>query len=642
MGVGKGAGLTATSGAGSARKVRLTTAQAIVRYLALQYSTRDGRRERLVPAMLGIFGHGNVAGLGQALDEFKSELPFIQGRNEQSLVHIAAGFAKAKLRRSTLAVTSSIGPGATNMVTGAALATINRLPVLLFPGDTYATRRQGPVLQQLEYSLAGDVSVNDCFRPVARYFDRIQRPEQILTALPEAMRVLTSPVEAGAVVIALPQDIQTVAYDYPVEFFEERDWPIYRQPPGPEQVAGVAEMLAAAQRPLIIAGGGVMYSQAQAALAAFAEELGIPVVETFAGKGAVEKDAWWGMGGLGLEGNPAANTLAGEADLVLHVGTRLTDFATASQSIFGNPEVAFASINVVDHDARKQGATPILADARLALEALLAAARQAAARPQKTWADRVRSVKADWTPVKTQALEATAELPMTQGQLIGVLNDWARAGDTVVAAAGGPPGDLLKVWDGTGGRHCHLEFGYSCMGYEIPASLGVRLAQPDGEVVAYIGDGTFLMQPTELTTAVQEGLKVVVVISDNHGFQAIRRLQMWRTGKHFANEFRHRMAALGEGELEGDYLSLDLAAVARGLGATAWSVETTEDLKDALDKARGTPGPTVIVVPTAPHENLPAAGVWWDVAPAEVSQQPWVAEKRSEYEGDLDRQRWYG
>lgn len=622
--------------------IRLTTAQAIVHFLGRQYTNSDGHRQRLVPAMLGIFGHGNVTGLGQALDEYKGELPFIQGRNEQSLVHIASGFAKAKLRKATLAVTSSIGPGATNMVTGAALATIDRLPVLLFPGDTYATRRQGPVLQQLEYTLAGDVSVNDCFRPVARYFDRVERPEQLLTALPEAMRVLTSPVEAGAVVIALPQDIQTVVYDYPTAFFAEREWPIFRQPPAADQVEAVARLLAAAEKPLIIAGGGVIYSEATAALAALAEEFGIPVVETFAGKGAVEHEAWWGVGGLGLEGNPAANSIANEADFVLHIGTRLTDFATASQSVFGNPNVVFASLNVVDRDARKQGATPILADARLGLKELVAAARKAGAHGHAEWEKRVRAEKSAWLPLREQALKASDQQPMTQGQLIGVLNAWVREGDTVVAAAGGPPGDLLKVWDATAGRRCHLEFGYSCMGYEVPATLGVRLAQPEGDVVAYIGDGTFLMQPTELATAIQEGLKITVVISDNHGFQAIRRLQMWRTGKHFGNEFRHRTGSLEKGELEGDYLKLDLAGVARGLGATAWEVNTTQELREALDRTRQTPGPSVIVVPTAPHENLPGAGVWWDVAPAEVSEQPGVAEKREEYERDLGRQRWFG
>jgi 3D-(3,5/4)-trihydroxycyclohexane-1,2-dione acylhydrolase (decyclizing) len=620
--------------------VRVTTAQAIVRYLAAQTSVRDGRRQRLIPAMLGIFGHGNVAGMGQALDEYQAELPFIQGRNEQSLVHIAAGYAKANRRSAALAVTSSIGPGAANMVTGAALATINRLPVLLFAGDTYATRRQGPVLQQLEHATEGDLSVNDCFRPVARFFDRITRPEQLLTALPEAMRVLTSPVEAGAVVIALPQDVQTEAYDFPAGFFTPREWSIDRPAPHPDAVAAVAELIAAAEQPLIIAGGGVLYSEAEAELAAFADQVGIPVVETFAGKGAVQQDVWWGMGSVGLEGNPAANALAREADLVVHVGTRLTDFTTGSQSVFANPDVRFASINVVDRDARKQGATPLLADAKLALAALREATR--GLEPCAEWGERARGEKQAWRPIREQALAPTGDAPMSQGELIGVLNDSARPGDTVIAAAGGPPGDLNKVWDATGERHCHLEFGFSCMGYELPATLGVRLAQPEGEVTALIGDGTFLMQPTELATAAQEGLKVTTVISDNHGFQVIRRLQMHASGHHYGNEMRYRVGGLGEGPLEGDYVQLDLASIARGLGATVYEAATPDEVREALARSRSDSGPVVIVVPTAPHVNLPPSGVWWDVQPAQVSGQPWVEDKRREYALGRASQRWHG
>ncbi|MGH3320905.1 MAG: 3D-(3,5/4)-trihydroxycyclohexane-1,2-dione acylhydrolase (decyclizing) [Streptosporangiaceae bacterium] len=629
--------------------VRLTTAQAVARYLARQHSVFDvfdgpgGRRgQRLVPHMLGIFGHGNVAGLGQALDEYRDDLPYIQGRNEQGLVHMAAAYAKASLRRSALAVTSSIGPGSTNMVTGAALATLNRLPVLLFPSDTYATRRQGPVLQQLEHPTLGDVSVNDCFRPVARYFDRITRPEQLLTALPEAMRVLTSPVEAGAVVIALPQDIQSVAHDFPDAFFAEHEWPILRVYPQPDQVGAVARMLAEAERPLVIAGGGVHYADASGELEAFADEYGLPVAETFGGKGTVRRDAWWGMGGLGLEGTPAANELAAEADLVLHIGTRLTDFATASQSLFANPRVRFASINVTDRDARKQAATPIVADARLALAALREAARTSGVRPRTAWAERARGAKAVWSARRAEALARTADVPLTQGQLIGILQERAAPGDTLLAASGGPPGDLLKVWDPTGNRRCHLEFGYSCMGYEVPATLGVRLARPDGEVVALVGDGAFLMQPSELVTAAQEGLKVTIVVSDNHGFQVIRRLQMMRTGRHFGNEFRRRGGGPSGGTLDGEYLGLDLASVAAGLGASAATASTPDEVCRALAEARDRPGPSVIVVPTAPHADLPAGGAWWDVAPAEVSGQPWVREKRREYEADRARQRWHG
>jgi 3D-(3,5/4)-trihydroxycyclohexane-1,2-dione acylhydrolase (decyclizing) len=622
--------------------VRLTTSQAIVRFLGRQYSVRDGRRQRLVPAMLGIFGHGNVAGLGQALEEYQDDLPYVQGRNEQSLVHVAAAFAKTSLRNSTLAVTSSVGPGATNMITGAALATINRLPVLLLPGDIYATRRQGPVLQQLEHVSAGDVSVNDCFRPVARFFDRITRPEQLLTALPEAMRVLTSPSETGAVVIALPQDIQTEAFDYPVAFFQEREWAIRRPAPHPDEITAVADLLAQAEKPLIIAGGGVLYSEAQAELAALADELGIPITETFAGKGAVAEDHWWGMGGIGLEGNPAANSLAMDADVVLHVGTRLTDFATASQSIFRNPRVRFASVNVVGKDAGKQGALAIEADAKLALTALREAARRTAATPQTEWIAQARAAKDDWLTVRAQAMSASGGAMMTQGALIGILNELAQPGDTIIAASGGPPGDLQKVWDATNGRHCHLEFGFSCMGYEVPATLGVRLAQAQGEVVALVGDGAYLMAPSELATAVQEGLKVTIVISDNHGFQVIRRLQMNVSGHHFGNELRRRVGAIGEGPLEGDYLQLDLRAVAAGLGAQALGASTPDEVREALAAARAATGPVVIVVPTEPHTFLPPSGVWWDVAPAEVSGEPAIAAKRAAYEEGLADQRWFG
>jgi 3D-(3,5/4)-trihydroxycyclohexane-1,2-dione acylhydrolase (decyclizing) len=620
--------------------VRLTAAQAVVSYLGSQYSVLDGHRQRLIPAMMGIFGHGNVAGLAQALHEYQDKLTYVQGRNEQSMVHVATGYAKASQRASTLAVTASIGPGSTNMVTGAALATINRLPVLLFPSDTYATRRQGVVLQQLENPSAGDLTVNDCFRPVARYFDRITRPEQLLTALPAAMRVLTSQEETGAVVLSLPQDVQSMAYDFPEEFFAEKDWVIRRRTPHADEVAAVARLLAEAQRPVIIAGGGVHYAGASAELEELADEFGIPVVETFGGKGAVQRREWWQLGGLGLEGNPAANTLAAEADLILHVGTRLTDFATGSQSLFANPAVRFASINVTEPDAVKQGAVGVVADAKLTLPAVREAARQAGTKPQTAWQQRATQLADEWSPRRAEALGGAERTPMTQGQLIGVLQDEARAGDTIVAAAGGPPGDLLKVWDATEGRNCHLEFGFSCMGYELPASIGVRMAQPEGEVITFIGDGTFLMQPTELVTAIQEGLKITVVISENHGFQVIKRLQMLRSGRDFGNEFRHRDGQ--PGALSGDYVQLDLASVAHGLGATTYTAATPAEVRDALRSARAQSAGSVIVVETAPGVDLPPGGVWWDVAPAEVSGDPVVQDKRREYEEGLAAQRWFG
>jgi 3D-(3,5/4)-trihydroxycyclohexane-1,2-dione acylhydrolase (decyclizing) len=640
--------------------MKLTVAQALVLYLSKQYSVADGQRRRLIPAALGIFGHGNVAGLGQAFDQLSDAMPFVQGRNEQALVHIAAGYAKASRRHATLAVTASIGPGALNMVTGAGLATVNRLPVLLLPGDTYATRHQGPVLQQLQHPTEADTSVNDAFRPVSKFFDRITRPEQLLTALPAAMRVLTDPVETGAVVISLPQDIQSHAYDWPVEFFAERDWTIRRPAADADEVEAVARLLAEAERPLIIAGGGVVYSGATAELEALAEATGAPVAETFAGKGAVQRREWWQLGGIGLEGTPATNELARDADLILTVGSRLTDFATGSHSLFQHPDVRFASINVNVHDADRLGATGIVADARRALAAL---ADRVGKSGNPASEQRVREATGRWEPVRAAALDPDTAFDrstvvgdvvpdtgavLTQGQLIGLLQEHARAGDTIIAAAGGPPGDLQKVWDATDGRHCHLEFGFSCMGYEIPAGIGVRLADPDRShrVVSFLGDGTFLMAPTELVTAAQEGLPVTVVIPENHGYQVIHRLQMGRSGREFGNEFRYRTGPLDlesakPARLDGEYLSVDLARIAAGLGARAVTASTADEVRAALADTRDHDGPVVIVVPVIPHADLPGAGVWWDVAPAEVSDSETVAQLRTEYEEGRTTQRWF-
>ncbi|WP_326613909.1 3D-(3,5/4)-trihydroxycyclohexane-1,2-dione acylhydrolase (decyclizing) [Streptomyces scopuliridis] len=647
------------------RTVRLTVAQAVVTYLSRQYSVADGHRRRLVPAALGIFGHGNVVGLGQALDQLSDQLPFVQGRNEQALVHIATAYAKATKRHATLAVTASIGPGALNMVTGAGLATVNRLPVLLLPGDTYATRHQGPVLQQLQHPVEADASVNDAFRPVSRFFDRITRPEQLLTALPAAMRALTD-VDTGAVVVSLPQDIQSHAYDYPAEFFAERDWPIRRPAPDGDEVAAVARMLAEAEKPLIIAGGGVVYSGATEELEALADAAGIPVAETFAGKGAVQRRAWWQLGGIGLEGTPAVNVLAREADFVLTVGSRLTDFATASHSLFRNPDVRFASVNVNVHDAGRLGATGIVADAKRALAALTDAVRANGTATPADWRERARALDEHWREQRAAALDSDTSfdftsLPddsdvvrdtdavLTQGQLIGLLQEHARSGDTIIAAAGGPPGDLQKVWDATEGRFAHLEFGFSCMGYELPAAIGVRFAEPDRSkrVVSLLGDGTFLMAPTELVTAAQEGLPVTIVIPENHGYQVIHRLQMVCSGREFGNEFRYRDGGLeiGSGKparLEGDYLQVDLVQTAAGLGARAIRATTVEEVRTALAETRDHDGPVVLVVPVIPHADLPGAGVWWDVAPAEVSERETVAQLRRAHEEGLASQRWYG
>jgi 3D-(3,5/4)-trihydroxycyclohexane-1,2-dione acylhydrolase (decyclizing) len=649
----------------SGATIRLTVAQAVVKFIANQYSVADGERTRFVPAAFGIFGHGNVAGLGQALDEFNAELPFIQGRNEQALAHAAIAFAKAKRRRQALAVTASIGPGALNMVTAAGLATVNRLPVLLLPGDIYATRRQGPVLQQLENPAAPDISANDAFRPVSRFFDRITRPEQLLTSLPQAFRVLANPVETGAVVVALPQDVQSHAYDYPVEFFEPRDWVIRRPEADLDEAKKVAEILRGASNPIIIAGGGVIYSGAESELEALANATGIPVAETFGGKGAVQQPGPWHVMGVGLEGSPETNKLVNKADVVLHIGTRLTDFATASQSIFHNPDVQFVSLNVSEFDGVKQGAATIVADTKKGLAALRA--ELAGYRVSDSWATEVTERHANWMVARNAAIDPdvsfakTAEhdpdgtdATMTQGQLIGVMQEHARAGDTIIAGAGGPPGDIQKVWDATNGRTAHLEFGFSCMGYELPAAIGVRFANPNPEhrVTTFIGDGTFLMAPTELVTAAQEGLPLTIVISENHGYQVIRRLQMWRVGHNFGNEFRYRndssnvvesaSAANDPGRLEGSYINVDLVSIAKGLGAHAERVTTPAEFRRALDETRNAQGPVVIVVATIPHANLPASEVWWDVAPAEVSDAPWLPAVRDDYNAGLATQRWHG
>jgi 3D-(3,5/4)-trihydroxycyclohexane-1,2-dione acylhydrolase (decyclizing) len=615
-------------------------AQAVVKFLRAQYSERDGQERRLIAAMFGIFGHGNVCGMGQALEECGQELPYYQPCNEQAMVHTAFGYAKANLRLATMACTASIGPGSTNMITGAAAATINRLPVLLFPSDYYATRRQGPVLQQLEHPVSADVSVNDCFRPVSRFFDRIIRPEQILTALPEAMRVLLDPVETGAVTIALPQDIQAHAFDYPAHFFRRRVWRVERRPPDPERIAEAVAMLKEARRPVLIAGGGVHYAAAWRELQEFAEGLGIPVGETFGGKGALKSESPMALGGHGLEGTGAAATIISQADLVICVGTRLTDFATGSQSCFNNPQVQFININVCSHDAYKQGALPITADARRALVLLHRSAKEAGVRPRSDYQQEIAAARRVWDEKLHREVYTHHEgEAMSQGELIHALNQEARAGDTVIAAAGGPPGDLLKLWDSTGGRACHLEFGYSCMGYEIPAGLGVRMAQPQGEVYVLIGDGTYLMNPTELMTAIQEGLKLTVVLAENHGYQCIRRLQMWRTGVSFGNEFRRRDTRANR--LEGEYVAIDLAKNAESFGARTWHVATPEQLRVALCEARTERRTCVIVAEVEKHRFLPGGGVWWDVAPAEVSRDPATQKLRAEYEADRERLQRY-
>ena len=627
---------TKTNGATS---VRLTTAQAVVRYLTQQYSERDGNRRRMVTAMFGIFGHGNVAGMGQALEECGADLPYYQPCNEQSMVHTATGYAKANLRLATLACSASIGPGSTNMITGAALATVNRLPVLLFPSDYYATRHQGPVLQQIEHPVSADVSVNDCFRPVSRFFDRISRPEQLLTALPEAMRILMDPAETGAAVISLPQDIQSHAFDFPARFFEQTVWRVDRQKPVRERIQEAAELIRAAKRPMIVAGGGVHYSEAWDELKQFAEQIGVPVGETFAGRGAIRTQSDWLLGGFGVTGGQPAGHIAAGADLIICVGTRLTDFSTGSHSAFQHPDVRMININVCAHDAFKMGALPIVADAREALKDLMRACE--GVRTGSGWQGSVSAVKQEWERrLRDEVLVDFPGEAMSQGQLIRIINDEAKDGDTIVAAAGTPPGDLHKIWDATGGRNCHLEFGFSCMGYEIPAGIGVRLAQPENEVFVMVGDGTYLMNPTEIVTAMQEGLKITIILSENHGYQAIRQLQMARAGRSFGNEFRSRDRS--SNRLEGEYIAVDFAQNAESMGARVWKATTADQVRTALREARAEKRPCAIVVETEKHRYLPGSEVWWDVAPAEATNDSLTRDLRTQYEEERKKfQRYF-
>jgi 3D-(3,5/4)-trihydroxycyclohexane-1,2-dione acylhydrolase (decyclizing) len=478
--------------------------------------------------------------------------------------------------------------------------------------------------------------VNDCFRPVSRFFDRITRPEQLLTALPEAMRVLTDPAETGAVTLALPQDIQQHAYDYPAQLFQKRTWRIERRLPDSQRIKEAVGLLLEAKRPMIVAGGGVHYSQAWDDLQAFVETFGIPVGETFGGKGSLRKATPLNLGGFAVTGTPCAGKIASEADLILCIGTRLTDFATGSQSAFNDPQVRFININVTGHDAHKQGALPIVGDARETLKALLQAAKAGGLKSSSEYVQQVTALREKWDhQLRTEVFQQVPGEAMSQGQLIGTLNNEAKSGDIVIAAAGSPPGDLMKIWDASNGRSCQLEFGYSCMGYEIPAGLGARLAQPEGEIFVFIGDGTYLMNPTELVTAMQEQLKITVVISENHGYQCIRDLQMARAGRSFGNEFRSRDRSTNR--LEGDYVSIDFAKNAESLGARTWKAKTPEQLRQALQEARSEKRSCVIVVETEKHRFLPGSGVWWDVAVAEVSQDPVNQKLRSEYEKNRER-----
>ncbi|MFD9079270.1 3D-(3,5/4)-trihydroxycyclohexane-1,2-dione acylhydrolase (decyclizing) [Streptomyces erythrochromogenes] len=621
--------------------MRLTVAQALVRFLAAQYTERDGRRRRLVAATWGIFGHGNVAGIGQALLESGPQaMPFLQGRNEQAMVHAAVGYARQSGRLSTHAVTTSIGPGATNLVTGAALATINRIPVLLLPGDTFATRPADPVLQQLEVPHAGDVSVNDCLRPVSRHFDRVTRPEALIPAALQAVRVLTDPVQTGAVTLALPQDVQAEAYDWPEEFFAERVWGVRRPRPDRAELAAAADAVRGSARPLIVAGGGIRHSEAQASLAALAEATGIPVAVTQAGKGVLPYGHPADVGGIGHTGTATAAALAREADLVLAAGTRLSDFTTASATLFQHPGVRFTGLNLDPYDAHKLAARPLVADAREALDEL----REALAghRVDAAYETAYRQEAARWEARVDLAYAVPApdeELPPTQAQVLGLLDALVDGSDILVNAAGSLPGDLHKLWRARSADQYHLEYGYSCMGYEIPAALGVALAAPGRPVWALVGDGTYLMNPTEIVTAVQEGVPIRVVVLDNHGYASIGGLSGAVGAEGFGTAYRFRAP---DGAYTGDPLPVDLAANAASLGMAVIRARTVRDLREALAEARSATRPTCVYVQTRTPDTVsgpPPAQAWWDVPVAETATRKAASQAREEYDRQAAQRR---
>lgn len=625
----------------SEKKQRLTLSQAIIKYLQAQYSEYDGEQQRLIQGMWGIFGHGNVSGISQALVECGQDLPYFQPTNEQSMVHAATGFARTMRRKATMACTTSIGPGSTNMITGAATATICRIPVLLFPSDYYASRYGGKVLQDIDHLTSDDMSVTDTFRVVSRFYDRITRPEQILTALPEAMRVLTNPAETGAVTIALSQDIQGYAYDYPNSFFEKRVWRIERRVPHPDRIREAIELLKSAKKPYIIAGGGIHYSEAWNELAEFAERFGIPVGETHAGRGAIRNGSDMLMGGTGHLGTPCAGKIAEEADLVLCIGTRLHDFVTGSNSAFQNPDVKFVCINVNGRDAYKLGALPLTSDAKLALQSLTKAGADAGIQPNPQWVAQANGERESWERVKSA--EVFVDHPdekMSQGHLIGILNEEMNEGDTLLAAAGTIPSDLTKLFDARGGKNVHIEFGNSCMGYDIPAAVGVRLTGTKNEIYVLMGDGNYQMHPMELVTAMQERAKITVILNVNYGYQSIHGHQKALVGHSLGNEFKVRDKKTGLLD-RGKFIEVDYAKNAESVGVRTWVAETEAEIRTALTEAREETRPCMIVVPTEKYRFPPGSGVWWEVVGAEVTDDPKTKELVAEREAGRVKQRFY-
>lgn len=616
---------------------RLTMAQALVLYLSKQYVSRDGNENAFFAGVWGIFGHGNVAGVGQALQQFAPEMPFHQSRNEQAHVHTAIAYAKHKNRMATFACTSSIGPGASNMLTGAAVATVNRIPVLLLPGDIFAERIQAPVLQQVESEHTQDFSVNDCFKPVSRYWDRINRPEQLIPSLHDAMRTLTSPADTGAVTISLPQDVQAEAYDYPMAMFEKRIWHIPRNRPDASFMKRAVDWIRSSKQPIILAGGGVHYSEAYGALKDLAERTGIPVGETQAGKGVMMYDHPLNLGALGVTGAAGANIMAHEADLVIGIGTRYSDFTSGSKTMFSNENVRFININVAEFDAYKHNALPLVGDAKVTLEELNDMLGDYST--DSSYQQRALEYNKAWDAEVHRIYNLEHEPMLSQGEVIGMVNSQSDAGDTVLCAAGSMPGDLHKLWRTRNHKGYHLEYGYSTMGYEIAGGLGVKLADPDREVWVMVGDASFLMMHTEIVTMVQEGIKVNIVVVDNHGYASIGALSKSVGSDGFGTKYRHRTES---GHLDGETLPIDFAKNCESLGAYVIKATTREGFSKAIEEAKTIKNrPVCIVTETDRRQRVEGYEAWWDVAIPEVSENPAVQEARAKYEEEKKQERHY-
>jgi 3D-(3,5/4)-trihydroxycyclohexane-1,2-dione acylhydrolase (decyclizing) len=622
--------------------VRLTVAQAVVRFLANQYSERDGVERRLIPGCFGIFGHGNVAGVGQALLQAhatgEADLPYYLARNEQGMVHASVAFARTRNRLQTLACTASIGPGSTNMLTGAAVATTNRQPVLLLPSDVFATRVGSPVLQELEHPYGYDVQASDAFRPLSRFFERVWRPEMLSAALQGAMRVLTDQAETGAVTIALPQDVQAEAHDWPEELFARRVWHIGRPVPEPAALARAVQVLRSARRPLIVAGGGVIYSEAAEQLRRFAEITGIPVADTQAGKGAILWEQAQSVGGVGSTGSPVANALARDADVVLGIGTRYSDFTTASKTQFQHPDVRFVNLNIAGFDAAKHAGVSLIADAGVGIEALLAA-DIASYRADEAYVRAYTEHKQQWNGVVDEAYHLDHQPLPAQTEVLGALNDLVGPDATVVQAAGSMPGDLQMLWRAQDVKQYHVEYAFSCMGYEIAGALGVKMAAPEREVYALVGDGSYLMMAQEIVTAVSEGIKLNLVIVQNHGFSSIGSLSESLGSQRFGTSYRYRNQE--SGRLDGDKLPIDLAANAESLGAEVIRCNGMDEFREAVERVKTIPHTVAIHIETDPVAPVPSSESWWDVPVSQVSELDSTQNAFKTYESQKARQRPY-